>query len=136
MARIEWVEHRLQNWARWKLSECSGPLGFASVKLEERVDQGGGYEDAPIPINAIEAAATDAVLRGLTPRELYATVYEVYCGRGGIKDKARRLGCAEATVHARVGQAHLQMAREFTERNRAAAAERARVEKLQAAMRP
>lgn len=136
MARIEWIEHRLLNWARWKLGEGMGLLGYANVKYEPVVDCSGGYEDAPIPVNAIEAGETDAAVCRLNPPGLAKTVWEVYCGPGGLKDKARRLCCGEATIHARISQAHRHLAREFGERRRAAEAERDRVETLQLTVRP
>ena len=35
MARIDWIEQRLQNWVRWKLALGGGALGYASVNLEK-----------------------------------------------------------------------------------------------------
>jgi len=36
MARIDWVETRLQNWARWRLARGGdGQLGYAAVSLAD-----------------------------------------------------------------------------------------------------
>lgn len=136
VARIEWVEHRLQNWARWTLAAGSGGLGYARVDLADADAGRDGYVEARIPISDVEAAETDQAIGRLTPPGLALTVREVYVGPGGIKDKARRLCCAEATVHARIGQAHLQLARDLAERQRVREAERRRVELLQQGVRP
>ena len=131
MARIEWIEHRLLNWARWKMAAGSGALGFAAVSMSEANADRDGYIEAAIPISDVEAGETDAAVRRLNPPGLHLTVVEVYTGRGGIKDKAKRLCCAEATVHARIDQAHRQIAAQLNERRRRADDERARVQALQ-----
>lgn len=131
MARIEWIEHRLQNWARWKLAAGGGALGYASVSMAEANADRDGYVEAAIPISDVEASETDEAIQRLNPPGLRLTIVEVYTGRGGIKDKARRLCCGEATVHARVDQAHRQIAEHLNDRKRRRDAERARVEALQ-----
>lgn len=136
MARIEWIEHRLQNWARWRLSQGRGALGYAAVNLADADAGRDGYIEASIPISDVEASETDQALQRLNPPGLALTVVEVYTGRGGIKDKARRLCCAEVTIYARIDQAHRQLAELLNERRRVRDAERARVEKLQAGVRP
>lgn len=131
MARIEWIEHRLQNWARWKLCQGAGALGYASVNLADADAGRDGYAEARVPVSDVEAAETEQAIQHLNPPGLALTVREVYLGRGGIKDKARRLCCAEATVHARVDQAHRQMQAWLADRQRQRDAERRRVERLQ-----
>ncbi len=136
MARIEWIEHRLLNWARWKLCQGSGVMGYAAVNLADADAGRDGYIEASIPVSEVEASETDQALQRLNPPGLAKTVAEFYTGRGGIKDKARRLCCAEATIYARVDQAHRQLAELLNERRRLRDAERQRVEKLQAGVRP
>lgn len=109
----------------------SGALGFAAVSMSEANADRDGYIEAAIPISDVEAGETDAAVRRLNPPGLHLTVVEVYTGRGGIKDKAKRLCCAEATVHARIDQAHRQIAAQLNERRRRADDERARVQALQ-----
>jgi hypothetical protein len=140
MARIEWIEHRLLNWARWKMQRGGGVggLGYASVNLIGALSGGGRQHCAEtvVPTNEIEAAATDAAISRLHPGGLALAVREHYTGRGGIKDQARRLCCAESTLHARIAQAHRQLADHFLAQQDKAKAERARVEALQAKARP
>lgn len=136
MARIEWVESRLLNWARWKLDPGDGALGYARPNVAGINAGRDGYIEASIPISDVEASETEQAVQRLNPPGLVMTVFEVYCGAGGIKDKARRLCCAEATVHARIDQAHRQLATHLAERQRQREAERARVERVQASVRP
>lgn len=133
MARIEWIELRLLNWARWKVSRGAGDIGFSRAGLEAGGDR---YRQAIIPISDVEASDTDAAIDRLSPPGLRLTVFEVYVGPGGIRDKAKRLCCSEPTVHARIDQAHRQLAIDLAEKQRQAAAERARVEHLQQSTKP
>jgi hypothetical protein len=137
MARIDWVEQRLQNWARWKLARGGdGELGYAAVNLHAADAGRGGYVTASIPISDVEASDTDEAVGRLYPGGLRLTVLEVYVGRGGIRDKAMRLACSEATIHARVDQAHRQLADHFLAQADKRRRERERVEATIAAGRP
>lgn len=132
MARIDWIEERLQNWARWRLARGgSGVMGYAAVNLVDSDAGRSGYITAAVPISDAEAAATDEAVQRLSPRGLVLTVFEVYCGRDGLEDKARRLSCSVATVHRRVEQAHEQLREHFLAREDKARNERARVESVQ-----
>ena len=136
-ARIEWIEMRLLNWARWKLSQGTGGLGYASVNLANPTPGvRDPYAEVPVPTNAIEAAATDDAVNRLHPGGLRLTVIEVYVGRGGIADKARRLCGGESTVYLRVAQAHAKLAEFFNAKEASARDERWRVEALQRTARP
>lgn len=133
MARIDWIEHRLLNWARWRARSGGGALGYARVQLGvQAVVTRDPYADAPIPINDIEAGATDDAVQRL-PSELKATVIEHYTGPGGELDHLRVLCCAKATMYARIDRAHRLLADHFTAQKDRAAAERQRVEALQVA---
>lgn len=137
MARIDWIELRLQNWARWVLMRGGGKLGFAAVDLGADADAGrDGYIGAAIPISDVEASETDDAVRRLYPGGLALTVVEHYTGRGGIKDKLTRLCCAEPTYHRRIDQAHQQLATHFLAAQDRQRAARERVEALQASVRP
>lgn len=137
MARIEWIEHRLQNWARWRLSQGSGPLGYASVNLSDPTPEvREPYAEAAIPIAAIDAVETDTAVKALQPVELQRAVIQFYTGRGGIRDHARALCCGESTVYARVDQAHQKLVTYFSERHAARVTEQRRVQALQASVRP
>jgi DNA-directed RNA polymerase specialized sigma24 family protein len=138
MARIDWIEQRLQNWVRWRLSRGSGQLGYASVDLTNLADSDAGrdgYITATIPTSDIEAAATeDAVVR--LPSELKATVECVYLGAGTLREKMRRLAIAEPTLHTRIGRAHRLLADHFLAQQGRQRAERERVERLRDGARP
>lgn len=131
MARIEWVEERLQVWARWKIARGSGDMGYSSVDLGGANGGRSGYVTAAIPMLEVEAAETDEAVQGVHPGELRLTVTEYYCGPGGIEEKMLRLGCAKATLMRRIEQAHEQIAGHIREVRARRDRERARVEALQ-----
>jgi hypothetical protein len=137
MPRLEWIEFRLNNWARWRLTRGGGVLGYAAVNM---ADPTPGvrepYAAVAIPTNDVEASETQDAIQKLTTPELKRAVEEFYLGKGGIRDKARRLCCGESTVYARVEQAHHQLATLLTEKQTKARDERARVELQQHLARP
>lgn len=136
MARLDWVERRLQNWSRWKLNSGSGPLGFAAVDLSNPTPEvRDPFAEAAIPTLAVEASETDDAVQRL-PGELKATLLEFYTGRGGLADHLRRLVCAKATLYARLERADRLLAEHFNARDERARAERQRVEAVQASARP
>lgn len=129
MARIEWIEQRLLNWARWRLGRSSGALGYAAVALGAANGGRGGYVEAPIPTNECEAAETDDAVARL-PSALKATVIEQYTGEGGERDHVARLCCGRATLYARIDQAQRLLADHFEARRQERLRERRRVETL------
>jgi hypothetical protein len=132
MARIEWIEQRLLNWARWRVAERGGgALGYAAVRLGDADGGRSGYITASIPISDVEAAATDDAVQGLSPRRLGLTLVVVYCGSGGMAEHAAQLACSVVTVYARVDQAHQLLAQHFRAADAGRKAERVRVEALQ-----
>ncbi len=134
MARIEWVEARLQIWARWRLAAGgggSGRLGYARVAWGASNGGRSGYVTAAVPLMEAEAAQTDAAIQQLQPKVLAETLAVVYCNPGAVADHAATLRCAISTVYARVDEAHRKLCELLVQRQRAAADERARVEGLQ-----
>ena len=131
MARIDWVEERLQVWARWKIARGDGQMGFARADLGSANAGRSGYATAAIPLLEVEAAETDEAVAKLYPGGLRLSVTEYYCGRGGLDEKLARLCCAKATLMHRIDQAHQQMAEHFRIVREKRQAERARVEALQ-----
>ena len=129
MARIEWVEQRLQNWSRWRLGRGSGVLGFASVNLLAAAMPRDGSTEAPVPTSDVDAAEVDDAVARL-PSELKATVLEVYLGAGGERQKLSRLCCSKATMHARIGRAQRLLAEHLAAREDRQRLERARVDAL------
>ena len=106
MARIEWIKHRLNNWALWKVRESSGGLGFAtsSIFQANRVDSS---RDAPLPVDEADASKTDQAVESLKPDklQLYTTLQLVYVKGIGIRATARHMGKAESTIKANLDQA-------------------------------
>jgi DNA-directed RNA polymerase specialized sigma24 family protein len=130
MARIEWVKHRLDNWARWKEREQRHGLGFytQSAFLRVAVDSG-GYRETSIPVDDVEARQTDGAVQGLLVDHghLHRTLVLIYLEDTGIRQAALKLVCAESTVKARLEQAdhhiatHLRLAAQAKEAQQAAA---------------
>ncbi len=108
MARIEYIKHRLENWALWKERDSGGGLGFAtrSVLLCERVDR---YREIDIrgTIDDTDASLTNSAVESLRParKQLYDRLYLIYINGLGIKEAARRECCAPSTISASLEQA-------------------------------
>ena len=99
MAIIEDIERRLLNWARWRVGQGSGGLGYASVKLMMRVD-GNQAAEAVVPTIGPEAEETDRAVMAL-PSELRATVECWYLANGTLVMKAARLAVHPETLKRR-----------------------------------
>lgn len=107
MAKIDYIEHRLLNWARWKMRQ-GGSLNYAGINWD--FEGRSGYREAVIPINDCEAADTDEAIHKL-PQHLQETLVEHYTGETvDIPSQAERLGCGVSTVHARIDEAHQRLA--------------------------
>ena len=134
MAKIEDIERRLRNWARWRLTQGAGPLGYAAVRPDgNEAGVRTPYEDAPIPTNGIEASETEDAVRRL-PSELKRAVEVYYVEGRSERDMLRRLCVTKSTMHARIDQAHRALQEHFTARLDKARQERRRVEALQASV--
>jgi hypothetical protein len=131
MARDEEMERRLQNWARWKLGASAGGLGYGRCNWNME-PSGTRYREATIPTNDCEASITDQAVASLEDR-LRQTIEQVYLTGDSAAIDARKLGCSEATVKARVWEAHRRMVTWFADRAAVARQERERVEVLQRA---
>lgn len=129
MARNEYAHLRLTMWAIWCARNRGGGQ-FAAAALADRV--GGSGWDAPTVIRNIDAEAeeTDRAVRSLDAT-LRETVVVYYQSGRGIERRAARLGVSVAAMYSRLDLATHAVARWLDDRQRAAAAERARVEQLQ-----
>ena len=134
MARIEEIERRLLNWARWRAGAGSGGMGYASVNMASEGARD-GYREATIPTIDCEAEETDRVVMSLAS-ELRAAVEAVYLGQGTVAEKARRLCLSEAGMYRRIDQAHARMQSWLNDLDQARRRQRARVEALLKAARP
>ena len=119
MARIEWVKHRLENWANWKERESRGGLGFASQSSFLReASSSDRYRESVIPVDEIDASLTNTAVESLKPgrSHLYETLQFIYIKGLGIKETARRMARAESTIKANLDQADHALSQWFGER--------------------
>src|ERR1035437_10272406 len=119
MALIEWVKHRLENWALWKERESKGGLGFASQSsfLNEAATSD-RYRESRIPVDEVDASLTNTAVESLRPTRphLYMTLQHIYIQGIGIKETARRMTRAVATISANLDQADHALSGWFGER--------------------
>lgn len=135
MARIEEIDRRLHNWARWKCSPGTmSSLGYATIDYT-RWSGRAGTQDARIPTLACEAEETDRGVLAL-PSELRATVEVYYLHGGGMKQKARKLCCTEAAIYHRLDRAHRKLQQWLAELAERRQAERERVQQIVRVSRP
>ena len=117
MARIDYIKHRLDNWALWKARDGSGGMGYAtaSVLLMERVDQSREI-NLYSTIDENDAALTDKAVESLRParQQLYDRLYLIYIKGVGIREAARQQRCAESTIKASLDQADHALQAWFT----------------------
>jgi hypothetical protein len=131
MARIEDIERRLLNWARWKLGETSGGLGYAAMRWTAS-PAGGGVRESIIPTNDCEAEETDRAVLVLESR-LRATVEVVYLQGCSMRQKAQQLCCGEQAVKVRVWQAHAKLSKWLADKAETSRVERMRLSGLRSA---
>jgi hypothetical protein len=119
MARIEWVDHRLKNWALWHERMNSGGMGYAaqSVLLSERVDCNGRPE-AWIPVDEVDAEITNQAVESLKlgHGHLYQTLRLLYLKGAGIEGTARTMRRAVSTIYTQLARADELLAFWFRER--------------------
>lgn len=117
MARIEWVKHRLNNWALWKDRESRCGLGYAtqSVLLTEAVDR---YREAQLPVDDVDAEVTNQAVESLRDgkQHLYMTLQFIYVKGIGIKMTARMMARAESTIKANLDSADHSLSEWFNAR--------------------
>ena len=111
MARSEFMERRLRDWAHW-LSTGDDGTGYPALNCL--------HPDWSIPgpgtTPTLKVAAPSSVkethraIAQLSQR-LANTLVVHYCQRLPLAEQARRLECAESTVIARVDSAHAQLGR-------------------------
>lgn len=131
MPRIESIEFRLLNWARWKQGAGGGRLGYSGINMTNPTPGvRDPYAETPIPVRDVEASETDQAVQ-LLPGDLKATVIEYYIGRGGEADHLRELCCAKATLYARIDRAHRLLADHFAAKQDRQREERERLDLLQ-----
>lgn len=100
MARIEWVKHRLNNWALWKVRESSGGLGYSTQSSFLNDAPGETRAEAWIPVDEIDASVTDQAVESLkVPRpHLYQVLQCIYPRGLGVLGTARECECSVSNV--------------------------------------
>lgn len=136
MAKIEDVERRLLNWARWRIGGDSGGLGYASATLGMSTQGRAMYREAIVPTSASEAVETDDTIQQLLDLDHRLVVVLHYAEGLSMVGVSLRLGCSVATVYARIDRLHRQLDDAFHQLAAKRGSERARVEELQRQARP
>jgi predicted DNA-binding protein YlxM (UPF0122 family) len=140
VARIDWVEARLNNWALWSARGRNYGQGFASQSsfLNVVVD-GSRYREASIPVDEVEAGITDEAVSALMPDRprLHETLVLYYLEGLSALGVAQHMHVDRSTVHANLGQADAVLSVWFTDRKRRKEWEARELQaKLQAARSP
>lgn len=113
MARIKWVEHRLENWGRWSAQCESGALGYPRQSPFARFAPSGGRNEAAIPVSDLDASEIDDAVQSLqlTQSHLYMVLTLTYAKGLPRYQVAKRMGRAESTISANLGDADRAIAR-------------------------
>jgi hypothetical protein len=98
MARIEYIRHRLENWARWSSQRESGSLGYPKQSPFARFTAGSGNDG--VPVSALDASEIDDAVRALqlTKSHLYLTLKWHYARGYTINRVATTLCKAPSTI--------------------------------------
>jgi hypothetical protein len=110
---IDYINKRLNDWARWKVSErqmLRHMLGIRScwpvvLKKEDDVDQKFERYGTVVPLDDLECCDTDKAVCGL-PLDLRDAVLAYYTRTGTADSTAKFLGISKVTLFARIGRAH------------------------------
>lgn len=129
MARIEDIERRLQNWARWKLGATHSGLGYASMRWDGGIPTPGNRESV-VPTIDCETEETDRAVMALESR-LRATVEVEYLQGWSARRKAQHLACSEPPVKSRIWQAHRHLSHWLADKAQQARVERERVQQVE-----
>lgn len=109
---IDYINKRLNDWARWRISDRAllrhalgakscWPQMLGESESTESVRQQGTL----VPLNDLECCDTDKAICAL-PRDLHVTVIEYYARIGTADTTAKRLGITKRTLFQRIDRAH------------------------------
>ena len=118
MAKISWVDERLQRWALAVTTGLDGS-GFPAMNVlhhDWSPPSPGQTPTMKVMRGHDDVPGTHRALAGLSMRARNTVVVH-YCLRLSVAAQAERLGCAEQTVHARVDAVHRALARVFADQN-------------------
>ena len=112
MARIDWVDQGLENWAMWRTQRDARSTGWPTRSAIFDIRTRGGYREVRIPIIDHEAAVMDLAVQALQAGDerLHRTVVLAYLG-DPERGRLTRMGIAQAegialsTVMVRLEQA-------------------------------
>jgi len=114
MARIDWVDRRLREWAQWLMvGDGSGYSAMNPLHPEWSPPTPGTTPTMKVAAPS-SARQTNLVVRRLSDR-LHATLLLHYCTNLSVADQAARLNCQAATVDQRIRTAHAKLARMLSE---------------------
>lgn len=115
MARIKWVQQRLENWAAWSRTRDSGALGYPSASPFARMAPGTGVHTSTVPVDGIDASLTDDAVQSMrfTHSHLWLTLKLHYVEGFELYRVAIKLSVADRTVKARLEAADARIAEWF-----------------------
>jgi len=118
MARIKWVQQRLENWAAWSRTKDSGGLGYPSQSPFVRLGPSSGQRTSVVPVDGLDAALTERAVQSMrhTHEPLWLTLKLHYIEGYEIYRVAKQLCVAESTIKARLGAADARVAAWFEAR--------------------
>lgn len=121
MARIRWVQQRLENWAVWSRTRDSGALGYPKQSAFVRLAPTGSAWGSTIPTDSLDAALTDQAVQSLrfTHGHLWLTLKSHYVEGFEILRVAKQLAVAPSTVKLRLETADAKLAEWFHAREEA-----------------
>lgn len=113
MARIKWVEARLENWGRWAAQREAGALGYPKQSVFYRLAASAGRGEAVIPVSDLDASEIDDAVKSLqlAQSHLYLVLTLTYAKGLPRYQVAQRMGRAESTVSANLGDADRAIAK-------------------------
>ena len=110
MARIDWVERALREWAQWMMvGDGSGYSAMSPLHPEWTPPTPGTTPTLKTAAPSTARRTHRAIL--LLSERLQATLVLHYCTNLPVVDQAARLQCQVATVPARIRVAHGGLAR-------------------------
>lgn len=117
MARIKWVQQRLENWGMWASRGGAGSGGYASQSILAGWVESDAWArnrcgGSVIPVCEAEALETDRAIASFkdTRRALARALVLVYVQDFGVVEAAFREHVAVSSMHARLSQADAAIA--------------------------
>lgn len=118
MARIKWVQDRLEEWGRWCRQSESGSLGFPRQSAFVRLGPSSGRNECVVPTISIQASEIDDAVKSLqlSQSHLFLVVKLTYADGLPRDQVARKMRKAESTISHNLGLADLSIKRWLDEK--------------------